>query len=127
MKKLIRLTESDLRKIIKESVNRILKEGEYSMPNSVFDKYAYDYDNALANANSLEDWDKMMADRENDSKLVGDLALNLHPARDRGYRLNMYTPPEWYKPWYEKSDEETLADIEDGVKASKELYGFPTD
>ena len=127
MKKIIKLTESDLHRIVKEAVNRILKEEDYRTPTGGFDAYAYKYDKALKNANSLEDWDKMMADRENDSKLVGDLALKFHPARDRGYRLNMYTPPEWHKPWYEKSDEETLADIEDSVKASKKLYGFPTD
>ena len=29
-KKLIRLTESDLHRIVKESVNRVLREGEYN-------------------------------------------------------------------------------------------------
>lgn len=37
-KKLIRLTESDLHRIVKESVNMILKEARYDVENQVYDE-----------------------------------------------------------------------------------------
>ena len=43
-KKLIRLTESDLHRIVKESVNRILKEVKYDYENQAYDE-KYDGEN----------------------------------------------------------------------------------
>lgn len=43
-KKLIRLTESDLHRIVKESVNRILKEAKYDYENQAYDE-KYDGEN----------------------------------------------------------------------------------
>ena len=51
MKKIVRLTESDLHRIIKESVNRIIKESDYmnDKPNIIiFDAYG-EYTNAFSN------------------------------------------------------------------------------
>ncbi len=45
MKKLIRLTEGDLRRIVKESVGRILKEEKYWNPEYEFDRETFDRDN----------------------------------------------------------------------------------
>lgn len=43
-KKLIRLTESDLHKIVKESVNRVLREDKYWNPEYEFDREIFDRD-----------------------------------------------------------------------------------
>lgn len=43
-KKLIRLTESDLHRIVKQSVNKILKEDKYWNPEYEFDREIYDRD-----------------------------------------------------------------------------------
>ena len=64
MKKLIRLTESDLHNIIKESVRKILSETKYKTPKGGFDVAAYLYDDALENSDSLEDYDNKMRDRQ---------------------------------------------------------------
>ena len=96
MRKLIRLTESDLHRIVKESVNRIIKEkyelpdGNYKLPGGNFDSYAYNYDDAIKNADSVEDWDNRMKRRENMSKLSGSLASDFHPQTERSASYNRF-------------------------------------
>lgn len=84
MKKIIRLTESDLHKIIKESVERVLRESNVSgnyraTPSGGFDEYAFNYDDALDDAESVEDWDERMKYRERCARNDADWALNHHP------------------------------------------------
>ena len=56
MKRLIRLTETDLHRIVKESVNKTLKEGLNDNEGfEKFAKYTYEANSALNNALSLLD------------------------------------------------------------------------
>lgn len=84
MKKLVRLTESDLHKIVKESVNRMLKEayGEFTGDGfdthrdwweSLSDEEIEDRDRELQNADS---WNKI--DRAYRYHQIADMDRNLH-------------------------------------------------
>jgi len=80
-KKLIRLTESDLHRIVKESVNKILKE-EYS--NIYGDGFGINYpevmyDDACSSSNTPEEFDEKMKKRQTYLNNKKDLALNNHP------------------------------------------------
>lgn len=99
-KQVIRLRESDLHRIIKESVKRLLKESnDYTLPNGGFDDYAYSYDSALRDAKSIDDWDERMKEREEIAKMGSNNAQNRHP--QRSYRngsvgANIYVNPKVY-------------------------------
>ena len=68
-KKMIRLTESDLHNIIKESVNKVLKEYFFPSTNP-------------NDTDSIEDYDEMTRWRRGGQKSIGDEAQNYHPQRD---------------------------------------------
>jgi hypothetical protein len=94
MKKIIRLTESDLHRIIKNSVKRILREGVgdnvdnydinhikhgyHRLPDGGFDNTAYDYDEAL-DANTPEEFDRIMKDRQRHIDTAGHVGMFNHP------------------------------------------------
>lgn len=63
MKKLVRLTESDLRRIVKESVNRVLIETAYDI-NSPEYKQMYDKDEPLTDYDIWAAEDKAQTDKE---------------------------------------------------------------
>ena len=124
MKKIIKLTESDLHRIVKEAVKRILKEEDYRTPTGGFDVYAYKYDKALKDANSLEDWDKMMADRKELSDITANNVLNYHPERSYKYGglgASKYVNPELYV----KNHDNILDSLEADAEYGKKQYGFP--
>ena len=87
MKKIVRLTESDLHRIVKESVNKILMEvenkyshlrtGHYN-DGGYFDNAAYKYDDAL-DADTLEDYDERMKKRQNYLDDASNNAEKFHP------------------------------------------------
>ena len=90
MKKIVRLTENDLHRIIRESVKRVLRETDYNtLPNGGFDSGAFNYDQALKDAQSEEEWDKMMRSRHNDLDVGADIGTKLHPQVDS--RTNAFT------------------------------------
>ena len=124
MKKLIRLTESDLHNIIKKSVNRILKEEEYRIPTGGMDVYAYDYDKALEKANSLEDWDSMMVNRKKRSDVSYNNGILNHPQRNQPYGglgASQYVNPELYC----RNDDNILDSLESDAEYRKKQHGFP--
>ena len=87
MKKIVRLTENDLHRIIKESVKRVLRESNVSsheyntlpLEDGGWDSYAFDYDSALDHAKSIEDWDDMMRHRDEIAKISAENAQDFHP------------------------------------------------
>ena len=94
MKKIIRLTEGDIHRIIKNSVKRILREGvednvdnydinhkKYGytrLPDDKFDSAAYEYDKAL-DANTPEEFDELMKDRQENINTAGEVGMFKHP------------------------------------------------
>ena len=118
MKRKIRLTEGELHRIIKESVKRILKEGEdYLFSNGNFDSYAYDYDKALKDANSVEEWDEMMRDRKKNADMRSYLAQRLHPQSngrvgDKSMGATHYVYPELFRENPDKIDAILKRDVE---------------
>jgi len=138
MKQIIKITEEDLHKIVKESVKRIIegvntRSHEYdTFPNGGWDSYAYEYDYALDNANSIDDWDKMMKKREEMSKLRGSNAQNYHPARVDsfieklagrpygGVGSRVYTHPKEYHV-----EEDPLERLEKQTDHWIKNYGYP--
>ena len=126
MKRKIRLTESELHRIIKESVKRIIKENEnYLFPNGSFDSFAYDYDKALETANSEEEWDEMMRRRKEYNDLIGRTSQDLHPqVKHRTYGSlgsSQYVNPQKFGINPDDIDDE----LEKGVKRGKYIQGFP--
>ena len=125
MKKIVRLTESDLHKIIKESVKRILREGKYDTPNGGIDSYAFDYDDAIENAESLDDWDKRMALRSGYMDARGYAAQQHHPQRDNytpgSTGAHMYANPSMYNI----NDDDVLNNLERTADFGRKESGFP--
>ena len=126
MKRKIRLTESELHRIIKESVKRIIKESEdYLLPNGNFDSYAYDYDKALETANSEEEWDEMMRKRKEYNDMIAHTSQDLHPqVKHRTYGSlgsSQYVNPQKFGINPDNIDDE----LEKGVKRGKYIQGFP--
>lgn len=131
-KTLIRLTESDLHKIIKESVKRILTERniknyeDYTnlpLKDGGWDSYAYNYDKALDDAESIEDWDERMREREANSKRTAYNASNRHPSSTKwnsSIGASKYTHPETYAI---KGDPEE--ELRNDVELGRATYGFP--
>ena len=79
--------ESRIRGIVRESVKRVLRESNVSsheyntlpLKDGGWDSYAFDYDSALDNAKSIEDWDDMMRHRDEISKISAENAQDFHP------------------------------------------------
>lgn len=82
MKKLIRLTESDLHNIIKESVKRIIKEGHYSSDSA--QKWDQVREMVGDDAMIQELWNYLDADS------IDDFIEHM----DRYYELNLDSPEE---------------------------------
>lgn len=127
MKKIISLTEGDLHRIVKESVRRILREDKYYiMPNGGLDLRAFEYDQALKNAKSLEDWDKMMKQREKNSDWEADNGLNYHPQCISKWRPGSIAASKYVNPEiYGSTKDDVLNDIERNVDYGISQYGFP--
>ena len=123
MKKIVRLTEGDLHKIIKESVNRVLREEGYFTPSGGWDSYAYDYDNALEKAESLEDWDEKMRARMDSANKKANYAQKHHPEGKSTLGVSDYIHPNWFGNG-DLDDEALLKHIDDEVNMSRRLYGF---
>ena len=134
-KKLIRLTESDLHRIVRESVKRILKESnvgthDYNnlpLKDGGFDSYAYEYDDALDNAKSIEEFDEMMKKRKEHSLSVADSALYRHPKNNHlggSIGAAKYVHPDTYRVPY-KNDEDILKATKDDADWGRYRYGFP--
>lgn len=127
-KQIIRLRESDLHRIIKESVKRLLKESnlyenDYTLPNGGFDNYAYKYDSALRDAESIDDWDKKMKDREEYAKTACDNAQYRHPQRFDKYGSvgsSIYVNPKLYNV------DDPLKKLADDAEWGIKQKGFPT-
>lgn len=82
MKKLIRLTESDLHRIVKESVKRTLKEGHYSSDSA--QKWDQVREMVGDDAMIQELWNYLDADS------IDDFIKHM----DRNYELNLDSPEE---------------------------------
>ena len=123
MKKIVRLTEGDLHKIIKESVKRVLREEGYFTPSGGWDSYAYDYDNALEKAESLEDWDEKMRARMDSANKKANYAQKHHPEGKSTLGVSDYIHPNWFGNG-DLDDEALLKHIDDEVNMSRRLYGF---
>jgi hypothetical protein len=89
-KKLIRLTESDLHRIVKESVNRILKETYSDIYGDGKNYSKTMYDNACYFSDTPEEFDEIMKDRQEYLNSRNRLALDNHPQATpfRAYNKN---------------------------------------
>ena len=132
MKKIVRLTESDLHNIIKESVKRILREeyhtyDDYVMPNGGWDSHAYRYDDALDNAESLEDWDERMRRRKDivdtsaGSSQTNHPQYNEKPFGGKSIGASIYVTPEVFGLKKDEVEDELTHRADVG----KRNYGFP--
>ena len=127
MKKIVRLTESDLHRIVKESVRRILREDDYRLPTGGMDVLAYDYDQALENAESLEDWDRMMAGREKHSNNAANVALGYHPQYVNKWGPGSVGASKYVNPRrFSLNNDKVLDDLEYNANSGIEQHGFPT-
>ena len=140
-KTIIRLTESDLHKIIRESVKRVLRESNSLSLNGPFDFYAFDYDKALK-APDLETYDKIMADRKKFADMGAENAQNYHNQavqhrftydNDAGELKKIYDPRRTssvgaYKYVHPEEfgydGDEILDSFENSVEHSKNRSGF---
>lgn len=125
-KKTIRLTEGELQQIIIESVKKLIKENGYEMPNGGFDSSAYEYDNAFADSDDIDQFDKAMAIRKKENELKGNNAMHYHPQAEpdkkliRGFDKNRpigSIDSFRYKQGFINNPEEDR-------KISKQLHGF---
>ena len=128
-KKLIRLTESDLHRMVKEAVERILKEGEdfpdYTLPNGGFDSTAYDYDQALEYAKTPEEFDMMMKKREERSKTGGHHAQHWHPQAEPDAKLiGKNKPKQSMASWRSIHSPFTNDNVEKQRENDFRRYGF---
>lgn len=92
MKRKIRLTESYLHKIVKETVKRILKEDFYDLHKDLMD-------NAFKNSKDVNDFNKNLESVKFYDKLRGKHALELHPQttpKDINNDSYIYLHPDLY-------------------------------
>ena len=112
MKKIIRLTESDLHRIIKDSVSRILKEDDYLLPKGGFDNAAYMYDDAL-DSDSLEDYDERMGKRKEYLDTAFGNGMSYHnQSPKKSVASTRYAHPEIFGD----NGEDTLKDFSSSVE-----------
>ena len=135
MKKLVRLTESDLHKIIKESVKRILREenhyySDYTnlpLKDGGWDSHAYRYDDALENAESLEDWDERMRRRKSIDDTSANVSQTNHPQYNeepfggKSIGASIYVNPETHGLKKDEVDDYLTQRADRG----RRNYGFP--
>ena len=137
-KKVIRLTEGDLHRIIKESVNKILKENDYidnytkstrnRLANTNLSQYAdgdfggdYEMDDAL-----MDDWNEMcdkLSKYKNPSDVLGKLAKR-NPIFKKWYENN-HKKRENESSWRQFDDYKN--DVKDLYDDEKSESDFPTD
>ena len=125
MKKIVRLTESDLHKIIKESVKKVLRETitHHTLPSGGFDSAAFQFDRAFEDAQSEEEWDEMMDKRQKHLERAANNALYLHPqAQNKFGSINAkkYVNPENYN----YNPDNILKSFEDDVIYNQKERGF---
>ena len=113
MKKIIRLTENDLHRIVKESVKRILREGKYDLPGGDFDSFQYATDMADAEAQTPEEYDEKLKSRDRYARMGGENYWSNHPANpNNSTGRDMYVHPEAFG----HTPESVLDRLEDRVE-----------
>lgn len=102
MKKIIRLTESDLRRIVKRSVNRIINEGKHSpdVNNVVLQGTAekFGFQPAYSTNDGLEIWEKNGLDKKMLPKLLRRLNIERFTYWSvslGGYRVGITVKPRF--------------------------------
>ena len=77
MKKIIRLTEGDLHRIVKESAKKIIREWSVPYGAGISDE------EWLNSAETEEEYNERLNDLRNKQKFNGEDAMNYHPQRNR--------------------------------------------
>lgn len=115
--KLIRLTEGDLHRIIKESVNKVLKESAWNSIDDEYDEYGdYRYVGRIASYyddedNMYDDWTWTYSDDINDDDFVGEVyELTPEDSRELDYwlrcrRMNDYQRQHSFNPRTQGTEE----------------------
>ena len=120
-KKLIRLTESDLHRIVRNTVVGILREGKYDTELGGFNTTAYMYDDAIENASDEDEFDKMMDRRKAYINAAAQNAVDYHPQNsEKSVGSTKYTHPGWYG----FDGDDVLGDFERSVNHHKKQSGF---
>lgn len=113
MKKIIRLTENDLHRIVKESVKRILREGKYDLPGGEFDSFQCATDMADDEAQTPEEYYEKLKTRDKYARIGGENHWSNDPANPNNHTgRNMYVHPEAF----EHTPESVLGRLKDRVK-----------
>ena len=112
MKRRIRLTESDLHRIIKESVNQILNEISYKTAHKASEEALYKSQNFHKNGDSKNGWKKYQQsvrlgneahNRYKDEYMKGKSIEDLNKETDDNWKeLYKKHEPEYYKQRYEE-------------------------
>lgn len=112
MKRKIRLTESDLHRVIKESVNTILNEISYKTANKASEEALYKSQNFYKNGDSKNGWKKYQQsvrlgreadNRYKDEYIKGKSIEDLNKETDDNWKeLYKKHEPEYYKQRYEE-------------------------
>ena len=117
----VRISESDLRSIVRESIVRMLREGKYDTELGGFNNTAWMYDDAIDSASDEDEFDKMMDRRKAYIDVAAKNAMDYHPQNSvKSVASAKYAHPEWYG----MEDDEVLNDFENGVEYRKKQNGF---
>lgn len=82
-KKIIRLTESDLHNIVKESTRKILKEFFFSTPSDDIESDDEIFDDWLKNSNNEDEYYNDLEFIKDMKRTKGENAMDYHPQRNR--------------------------------------------
>lgn len=124
MKKIVRLTESDLHRIVKESVKRILREEDkYDLPTGGYDLHARLTDCAFDEPETLEDFDKKMKERDYYDGIGAETAFYNHPQSGHSLGARKYVHPE---DFYKGKEDDVLNQLEIDANNSRRMNGFPS-
>ena len=123
MKRRIRLTESDLHRIVKESVKRILREGKYDLDNGGFDLHASLTDSAFREPETEEEFYKKMKERDYYDKIGVENAFYTHPQSGHSLGARKYVHPE---DFYKGKEDDVLNQLEIDANNSRRMNGFPS-
>jgi hypothetical protein len=123
MKKIVRLTESDLHRIVKESVKRILREGKYDLDTGGYDLHASLTDGAFDDSETLEDFDEKMKERDYFDKIGASNGFYNHPQSGHSVGAHKYVHPE---DFYNCQEDDVLNQLEINADNSRKAHGFPS-
>lgn len=125
VKGIIRLSEGELCELIKGCVERILCESdEYSLPYGGFDLFKRDYDKALRDAKSLEDWDARMAKRKEFADIKARCAMYAHPQSINFPQLDVPSGSLGASMYANPKEYPNVEDFERYYNDDKRLNGF---